>query len=229
MKKKIFEDGNHILSEMDNEDELLLKFTDDIIDSGGRVKGTVKNKGAVCGQIAGHLYKLLASYHLPVRLKSQKSERELVVKNADLFPFYVSLQNNQADDGTESPNIQFVLFKDDAEKVVDIKGLVSEGAASQDHAVEVRRMVLKMNVVLKSFFQRRNLQLLGFRAQFGILPNEKVALCSELTLDSCELKSASSRTKFTTTYMLSHLDNAAELYDEALSAILLSSENHQDE
>ena len=220
MDKKIFEDGNRILFETDNEDEYLLQFTDDVVDAGGRVKGTVKNKGAVCGRIAAHLYKVLASYHLPVRLKSQKSTNELVIKKAALFPFYINLSYVQSEDGTESPNIEFVLIEDGKDRTVEMKEVISSGAADQEQAVEIRRFALKMNVILKDFFRRRELQLLGFRSQFGILPNDKIGLCSELTLDSCDIKEANSRTKYTATYVLSHLDNAEELYDSALISIL---------
>ncbi|RLD13167.1 hypothetical protein DRI50_07690 [candidate division KSB1 bacterium] len=220
VNKKISEDGNRILFETDNEDEYLLQFTDDVVDAAGHVKGNVKNKGAVCCRVATHLYKVLASYHLPVRLKSQKSENELVVKKAALFPFYVNLSYEKSDDGTEAPKIEFDLIEEGKTETVEMKALSSSGAATEAQVVEVRRFVLKMNVILKDFFRRRNLQLLGFRTQFGVLPSGKVALCSELTMDSCDIKDVNSRRKFTTTYVLSHLDSAAELYDEALNAIL---------
>ncbi len=220
MKKKVFEDGNHVLFQTDNEDEFLLKFTDNIVDAKGNVKGSAKNKGAVNGRIAAHIYKVLASYHLPVRFKSQKSDKELIVKNAELFPFYVKLTNVEKEGEPSPPQFEFTLIEEEVAKPVEVKQLVSSGAVSKEQFDEIRRYVIKMNVILKDFFKRRGLELLAFQAQFGMLPNEKIGLCSEMTLDACEVKEAKSRTKFTTSYIISHVDAAADLYERALNAIL---------
>ncbi len=220
MKKKIFEDGNRILFQTDKEEELLVKFTDDIVDAKGKVKGNAKGKGVVNARIAAHIYKVLASYHLPVRFRSQKSDRELIVKNADLFPFYARVTNVEKEGEPSTPHIDFILIEEDGEKTVDLKQLTSAGVVSKEQFNEIRHYVLKMNVILKDFYKRRGLELLAFTAQFGILPNDKIGLCSELTLDTCDIKEAGSRTKFTTSYIISHIDDAAELYERALNAIL---------
>jgi len=220
VKNKIFEDGNRAIFETDNEDELLLKFTDDLVDDRENVKGTVKNKGAISAQVAVHLYKVLSSYHLPVRFRSQKSAKELIIKPATLFPFYSILTNVEDDDGKLTPQIDFVLMEEKGEKNVEMKELLNAEVVSPEQMTEIRRFILKMNVIITDFFQRRDLSLLGFQAQFGILPNGKIGLCSELTLDTCEVKDANSRTKYTTAYIISHLDDADELYDKAIGVIL---------
>jgi phosphoribosylaminoimidazole-succinocarboxamide synthase len=220
VNNKLLEDGNRILLETDNEDELLLQFTDDLVDSRGHVKGNVKIKGSTSAQIAAHLYKVLSSYHLPVRFKNQKSSKELTVKRATLFPFYNVLTNAEDEDGAMTSKLEYVVVDEKSEEVVEIKALLKDDLATQAQLTEVRRYSLKMNVILKDFFHRRGLKLLGFKAHFGMLPNEKIGLCSELTLDSCDVKDANSRTKFTTTYMISHIDDAAELYEKAVSTIL---------
>ena len=220
MKNKLFEDGNRILFETDKEDELLLRFTDDLVDAKGNVKGTVKNKAAASAQIAVHLYKFLSSYHLPVRFKNQKTAKELTVKNATLLPFYNLMTIVENEGEAAASQIEFILVDDAGDRTVEIKELLKAEYASQEQLAEVRRFMLKMNAVLLDFFQRRSLKLLGFKAHFGILPNGKIGLCSELTLDTVDIKDANSRTKFTTAYLISHSDDAAELYDNALNAIL---------
>jgi len=219
VKKKIFDDGNQSMYETENEDELLLKFSDDLVDNRGHVKASVKNKGAVAARLAVHLYKVMASYHFPVRFKSQKSEKELIVKKAELFPFYCAVTSNE-DEETTAPQLDYVLIEESGKRTVEAHELIESEVVTSEQLAEIRRFVLKMNVVLKDFFQRRQLGLLGFRVQFGILPSGKIGLCSELTLDSCDIKDAGSRTKFTTSYIISHQDDAAELYETAQNKLL---------
>ena len=125
MKKKIFDDGNQSMYETENEDELLLKFSDDLVDNRGHVKASVKNKGAVAARLAVHLYKVMASYHFPVRFKSQKSEKELIVKKAELFPFYCAVTSNE-DEETTAPQLDYVLIEESGKRTVEAHELMSE-------------------------------------------------------------------------------------------------------
>ena len=77
MKNILAQDGNRVIFETDNEDEIVLKFTDDIVDGRGNAKGSSKNKAAVNATMTTHIFKVLSSYHVPTFFKSQKSAKEL--------------------------------------------------------------------------------------------------------------------------------------------------------
>lgn len=220
MKKVIAEYGTKILYETDNEEEILCKFTDDLVDGRGNSKGTVKNKSSINSGIAAHIYKVLSSYHIPTHFKNQKSAKELTLKNAEVVPVIVTLANESGDDGVVTPVITYASVADGAAKSIEIGDIISAELFSQEELADVRRYVLKINVVLRNFFMRRGLELLGFSVQFGFF-NGKMVVCSEFTPDTCDLKDADSRTKFTSSYLISHIDNADELFELVHQKILL--------
>ncbi len=220
MKKVIAEYGYKTLYETDNNDEILCKFTDDLVDGRGHVKGSVKNKSAINAAIAAHLFKVLSGYHVPTHFKNQKTAKELTLKNAEIVPVLVKLSNEVNDDGVVVPTLSYDSLADGSAKTVEVKDIIAAELFSADEMADVRRYTLKINVILRSLFDRRGIELLGFTTQFGFF-NGKLLVCNEFTPDTCDLKDAGSRTKFTTTYLISHLDNADELYEQVQAKMLI--------
>ncbi|MBN1478854.1 hypothetical protein JXA70_01130 [candidate division KSB1 bacterium] len=219
MKKIIAEDADKVLYETDNEEEILCKFTEDVVDSRGHVKGTVKNKASINGAIAAHIFKLLAGYHVPTCLKNQKSAKELLLKKAEVIPVLISVTNETTDDGITTPEFRYDLLTNGSKKIITAEEIVASEIMIQEEFADMRRLALKINVVLDNFFRRRKFELLGFSVQFGYI-NGKIAVCSPFSLDSFELKDTESRTKFKTSFFLSHIDNAVELYDQIYNQIM---------
>lgn len=219
MKKLIAEYGYKALYETDNEDEILCKFTDDVVDARGNVKGTIKNKAAINGSIAAFIYKVLSGYHVPTNFKNQKATKELTLKNAEVAPVIITVKNEADENDVVTPALTYELVEDDSTRAVEEDEVVSADVLSPDELADARRYVLKINVVLRNFFERRGLELLGFTVQFGFF-NGKMVVCREFIPDTFDLKEADSRTKYTTTYLLSHLENADELYEQVQAKIL---------
>lgn len=220
MKNVIAEYGNKALYEGEKEDEILCKFTDDLVDGRGNVKGSVKNKAAINGAIAAHIFKVLIGYHVPTWFRNQKAAKELTLKNAQVAPVVITLTNETDEEGVVVPTLTYESVAEGAAKAVETDEIISAELLSAQELKDVRRYVLKINVVLRNFFERRGLELLGFTTQFGFF-NGKLLVCSEFTPDTCDLKDAGSRTKYTPTYLISHLDNADELYEQVQAKILL--------
>ncbi len=125
MKKIISEDGNKILYETDNEEEVLLKYSDDVVDNKGNVKGTVKNKAIVNAAIAAYIFKLLSSYHVPTFFKSQKSAKELLLKKADLLPFRLQVSQEKAGDGEQVPMMKYESLANETATSIEAEEIVS--------------------------------------------------------------------------------------------------------
>ena len=219
MEKILWQDENRVAFETENENEIVLRFTDDIVDGRGNVKGSSTNKAAVNASMTAHIFKVLSGYHVPTYFKSQKSANELLLKGSEIFPVKITVANEANEEGVITPTIQYVMVADDSETPVEPDELVANETSTVEQVADFRRYTLKVNVVLRNFFERRHLELLGFSIQFGVV-NGNMAVCSELTLDTCDLKDAQSRTKFTTAYIISHLDNATELYEQARDMII---------
>ncbi|MBN1558692.1 hypothetical protein JW998_00480 [candidate division KSB1 bacterium] len=210
MKKIILQDGK-ALYETDNEDEILLKYTDDLVDNKGNVKGSVKNKAAINAAIAAHIFKLLSSYHIPTFYKSQKSAKELLLKKAQLFPLRLLISQEKTDD-EPTPVAKYESLTNDTATPMTADQIIAATILSVQQLADIHRYALKINVLLRNFFARRGLELLDFSIQFGLV-NGKVAVCSDFTPDTCELKDNESKIKLKKSYLVSHIDDASGLYE----------------
>jgi phosphoribosylaminoimidazole-succinocarboxamide synthase len=68
--------------------------------------------------------------------------------------------------------------------------IVAFKMATPDDIKIIERLTSKINAVLKSFFLRRQLQLVNFKLEFGRF-NNKIMLGSALDFDTCKLIRAS--------------------------------------
>ncbi|MBN1466601.1 hypothetical protein JXA02_12650 [candidate division KSB1 bacterium] len=212
MKKIISEDGSKILYETDNEDEVLLKYTDDVVDNKGNVKGSVKNKATINAAIAAHIFKMLSSYHVSTFFKSQKSAKELLLKKATPLPLRLLISQEKAGDGAQTTMVKYESLGNETATAIERDEILASGLLTAQQLADVRRYALKINALLSSFFARRGLELLDFSVQFGLV-NGKITVSSDFTLDTCELKDTESKTKFKKSYLLTHIDDASELYE----------------
>ena len=117
------------------------------------------------------------------------------------------------------PIVNYQVITDGITKSIESDEIIASEILTEQQFSDIRRYVLKINVVLRNFFQRRNLELMGFSVQFGQL-NGKIIVCSDFTLDTCDLKDAESRTKFKKSYLISHIDEALKLYECAHEKII---------
>ena len=219
MKKKISDDGNTALYETDKDEELLLKFNDDIIDGRGNVKAKTKLKGTLNAQLAQHLFKLIDSYHIPTPFKSQPCAKELLCKDFEQFPFKIVVTNVEKNEPLESPQLQYFSTENGRDREIAPSELVDSQVLTPEQGGDLRRMSLKLNVILKDFFQRRRFEVHAFEVQFGMIGN-RLGLCSPLTLDTVDLKDMDSVRKFSSHHIASHAENADELYEEISQKLL---------
>ncbi|MFC1728708.1 phosphoribosylaminoimidazolesuccinocarboxamide synthase [candidate division KSB1 bacterium] len=198
-KTKIFEGKTKILYEGTEQNQAVVMFKDDSAASDGKQKGTIKGKGAANNQVSTFLFKYLEGYHVPTHLVKQLSDNEMLVKKVDIIPVKVVMRNVSTgsfckkygfEEGKDLPLPILELFLKN-EKLKD--PLVNEyhiyamKLATQQELQVLSKMTVKINAVLKSFFQRRNMTLIDFTIEFGRL-GDKVVLADEISFDTCNFK-----------------------------------------
>lgn len=219
MKKTIYEDGDKVLYETDNEDEILCKFIDEVVDGKGHIKGTVKNKASINAAIAAHMFKLLTGYHIPTCLRNQKTAKEMILKRAEEIPIEITVIKESSQDGLVTPVFRYTLLAKSSKKSITAEEIVEANIITYQTLAVVRRLALKIKVVLDNYFQRRKFELLGFCVQFGYI-NGKIAVCRPLTLENFEIKDIESKTKYKSSYFVSHLDDAVHRYEKVYNQIM---------
>ncbi len=224
-KKKLYEGETKILYETDHEELLLLAFKDDVAGDGGK-KGKVKGKGAVNNQVAAHLFKYLESYHVPTHFVGLHSDHAMVVRKLEMLPFVVVMHNvatgglvkrsgSKEGQALEKPLLEFYRKEDKKyASQLEEKAVLEAGSVNEEELVAIERMALKINAVLKAFFQRRGLRLVNFRLEFGRYKAEKLVLADELSPDTCRLWDAETGEKYDPERLRKDAGKIEEAYEE---------------
>lgn len=195
-KKLLYQRETFKVYEAETEEKVIQEFTDEVINSGDGKKKKIKNKGVMTNAISAKLFEYLESYNILTYFNSRLDEREMLVKNIEFLPIDVIISNLAVgtiynrfdlDKGIElaAPIIEFYI-KDDKLKnpLVNETHIVALKIASQEEMHSMSRLINKLNVVLKSFFERRNIKLAELRVKFGRYKN-KIMLASEISPDNC--------------------------------------------
>ncbi|RME01130.1 MAG: phosphoribosylaminoimidazolesuccinocarboxamide synthase, partial [Calditrichaeota bacterium] len=192
-RKKLYEGKAKILYETDEPQYLIQEFKDDATAFNGKKKGRIANKGYVNNQVSGHIFRYLASYYVPNHFVDFHSDVAMVVRRLDMILVEVVVRNiaagsflkrtkHKEGDVLPKPVIEFYL-KDDAlgDPQITEKEIFQKELCTPEELETIRRLSLKINALLKSFFGRRNIQLVDFKLEFGRTPDGKILLADEIS------------------------------------------------
>ena len=196
-KKLLDEIGAKKIYEGETEDQLILSFNDNVIDANGAVNGKVKGKGAKNNDISSQIFEFLESYNIMTHFISKLNDKEMRVKKSELLPLNIIACNAVdkslskrfgLEEGTllNAPIIEY-YYKNDKLKnpIVNETHINALNLINQDEAHYLSRTVNKVNAVLKSFFERRNLVLVELHMTLGRYKNY-LLVGDEVSPDTCK-------------------------------------------
>jgi phosphoribosylaminoimidazole-succinocarboxamide synthase len=178
-KKLLDEVGAKKIYEGDSEDQLVLAFTDNIVDDGGSPKGKVKGKGAKNNDISSQIFEYLESYNVMTHFISKLSDKEMKVKKSELLPINI-IASNAVDKslskrfGMEegsllnAPVVEYYYINENLKHpLVNESHMNALNLIGHEELHYLGRTVAKVNAVLKSYFRRRNMLLVELRIKLG--------------------------------------------------------------
>lgn len=208
-KKKLYEGKTKKIYAVDEQEQLIQEFKDDVIGTDGQVAGSIKGKGSINKQISAMLFEYLEGFHIQTHFIKELGTRDMLVKRLEMIPIEIIMTNVAIDKfskqyGLEQgeelncPIIEFYL-KDEVRQnlMINQSHLIAFKLASVDEVKMIERMTSKINAVLKSYFQRRDLKLIDFKLEFGRFKN-KIVLGDELSPETCTLWEVSTDSKLET-------------------------------
>jgi phosphoribosylaminoimidazole-succinocarboxamide synthase len=219
--KQLLEDGS---------EGLILEFTDQAVLPDGRIKAPFKGKGAVCAQFSEALFRYLESYRILHHFLERVGENRLKVRRLQMLPLTVLVRNIATadlverfalDEGQplESPVIETYLKRPGlGPTLVNTSHCLAFGLADEDQLRAVGRTAAKVNAVLRSFFERRDVQLVEVRLEFGSTGG-LLYLGDEISPDSCRLWDRRTRKKYDSDCFRSGLAGAEDCYREILEKV----------
>lgn len=181
-----------------DEDKLIQEFKDDATAFDGTKKSTIANKGEINNTISSFLFDYLENYHIPTHFLEKLSATEMLIRKLDIIPIEIVLRNVAAGslcarykvpEGQimEYPILEYYLKNDELhDPLINEYHAYAFGYAKPDEMQAINRIASKVNAILKSFFDRRNLVLVDFKLEFGRKGSE-IFLADEISPDTCRI------------------------------------------
>ncbi len=178
----------------DHEEQLVMEFLDNLPVTGTK-KVTLKGKKTINLDITSLIFEYLASYNVPTHYIKKLDEKSILVKKLEMIPIQLTIWNLASESLAKrlglkegamlnTPVIEMYL------KNAKLKNpLINEYHAyalelcDRNDMNTIQRIATKVNAVLKSFFQRKQLVLANFTLEFGKTGNQ-VILGDEISPDT---------------------------------------------
>jgi len=183
-----------------------MTFNDNMVDHDGNLKGKVKGKGAINNEISSQIFEYLESYNVMTHFISKLGDKEMQVKKSDILPLDIIVSNavdkslNKRfgmEEGAllNAPVIEY-YYKNEKLKdpIVNESHINALGLVGQDEIHYLGRTVSKVNAVLKSFFERRNIVLAELRITLGKYKGY-LLVGDEVSPDTCKFWSIENENK----------------------------------
>lgn len=192
------------------EDKRRVDYPDFIINQQNK-KLTLKNFGEKVASLNAFFSDYLKGYNIPVAYLKKIEKKSIQILNVTDFRFRVKILN-AADSRTakifsiktgtylELPVMEY-HFGNSKDSVITESHLVSFNLCSYEELKMVNRLCSKINAIIKSFFERRNLFLLELTCRFGKFDG-KIYLIDDFSPMSIKIKSNKSEDNLPDSYKI---------------------------
>lgn len=220
--KKIF------LTEKD--DELIQYFKDDATAFNAEKRGTILEKGIVNNAISAKLFQHLADAGIPSHFIQQINDREMLTRRVKIIPVEVVVRNRATgsivkrlglEEGLiiDPPLVEF-FYKNDSlgDPLISEDHIRLLKLATPGQIEELRQQALKINEVLKPFFQKKGMLLVDFKLEFGLW-NGQIILADEISPDTCRFWDIQTGERMDKDRFRKDLGRIEETYQEVLKRV----------
>ncbi len=216
----------------DDDNLLIAEFKDSLTAFDAQKRSFEEGKGALNCKISAHLFKLLQEHGIKTHFVECINENEMVIQKAQMIMIEVVVRNIATGsltkrlgipDGTKLPFalVEFYYKCDELHDplINDEHALILNLVESESELEELKRLGREINVVLKSFFDRANLNLVDFKVEFGKDSQGNIILADEISPDSCRFWDKETGEKLDKDRFRQDLGGVKVAYEEVLKRI----------
>ena len=211
--------------------KVIQQYKDDATAFNAQKRGTIVGKSVVNAKMTAMIFKMLEAEGIKNHLIELLNDTDLLTYKVTIVPLEVVIRNIMAGslakrlgiaEGTplKTP-IYDIHYKED--KLDD--PLVTEyqaealGWATRPELDKIRGMALKVNQILKAFFDKMNITLVDFKLEFGRLPSGEIILADEISPDTCRFWDKTTGEKLDKDRFRRDLGNVEGAYQEMLKRV----------
>jgi len=183
----------------DDADKVIIEFKDDATAFNALKKAKFEGKGKLNCLISARIFEILTDRNIPTHFIKLKNENTMIAQKIKVIPLEIVLRNTAYGSlckqttikpGTflSKPLIDIYLKNDELNDPLITKDRIElMNILSSDDLDLIINFTLKINLILKSFFQNIQLLLLDFKLEFGYDFRNNIILGDEISPDNCRL------------------------------------------
>ncbi|NEP88748.1 MAG: phosphoribosylaminoimidazolesuccinocarboxamide synthase [Okeania sp. SIO2C2] len=197
--QKLYEGKAKILYTTNDSEILLTYFKDDATAFNAQKRGTITGKGKINCTISSHIFKLLEANGIPTHFIDCPAADKMRVRKVKILLIEVIVRNIAAGslckqtglaEGTvlKFPLVEY-CYKNDSlqDPLLTRDRLLIMELATPEQLEQIRTFALKINDILKNFFNQCQITLVDFKLEFGLDRQNNLILADEISPDSCRL------------------------------------------
>ena len=183
----------------DDDDKVIIEFSDDMTAGDGARKEVMNNKGAYNAVISSKIFKVLEENGVATQFIDLPEPNVMVAKKLEMIPIEVIVRNIATgslvrrypiEDGTklDPPLVQMDFKNDDYhDPMLNDSIIKALGIATQEEIDILTEKALKINEILTAFFADAGIILVDYKVEFGKDKDGNILLGDEISPDGCRL------------------------------------------
>ena len=183
----------------DDDDKVIIEFSDDMTAGDGDRKEVMNNKGAYNAVISSKIFKVLEENGIDTQFIDLPEPNVMVAKKLEMIPIEVIVRNIATgslvrrypiEDGTklDPPLVQMDFKNDDYhDPMLNDSIIKALGIATQEEIDILTEKALKINEILTAFFADAGIILVDYKVEFGKDKDGNILLGDEISPDGCRL------------------------------------------
>lgn len=183
----------------DDDDKVIIEFSDDMTAGDGARKEVMNNKGAYNAVISSKIFKVLEENGIDTQFIDLPEPNVMVAKKLEMIPIEVIVRNIATgslvrrypiEDGTklDPPLVQMDFKNDDYhDPMLNDSIIKALGIATQEEIDILTEKALKINEILTAFFADAGIILVDYKVEFGKDNDGNILLGDEISPDGCRL------------------------------------------
>jgi len=228
-QKKIYEGKAKTIYFGPEENTLIQFFKDDATAFNAKKFQVLEGKGEINNLISEYLMGILTNNHIPNHFIKKLSNREQLIHQCKIIPLEVVVRNIAAGsickrlgikEGKifKDPIIEYYYKNDQLnDPIVNNDHIISFGWSNEEELLEIKRISLKVNKILKKKFKDIFISLIDFKLEFGRkTADNSLVVADEISPDSCRLCDVNSNEKFDKDIFRYDKGNLVEAYQKLL-------------
>jgi len=180
-------------------DKVIIEFKDDATAFNALKKEKFEGKGKLNCLISARIFEILIKENIPTHFIELENENTMIAKKIKVIPLEIVLRNiaygslckqTTIKPGTtlSKPLIDIYLKNDELNDPLITKDRIElMNIISSKELDLIIDLTLKINLILKNFFNNIQLKLVDFKLEFGYDLKNKIILGDEISPDNCRL------------------------------------------